>query len=263
MAPESSSRVPRGYRFQASLPAVLLEGDREHSCAALDLSRTGVLLVGEVPSPEGKEVEFSIRSVSGDVQQRFIGRVARIETAGEEGGALRSAVEFLALDLDQKQSLEVLLARVMEGRIPAVLEALRPGAPPQEVRKALESIALAHRIALASRAGPREREFLRQDPHPLALESLARNPNLLAAEARALAGVIHLLTSTLEILASDPRWARDEDIQIAIATHPNVSIPLAERVAAQIDRSALRKMLARPSLHPLIRDKILRRLARG
>jgi hypothetical protein len=262
MGPESSKAIPRGYRFQAGLPAALADGGVERSCTAYNLSRTGVLLVGELPRPVAADVEFRIRTLAGDLERRFVGKIVRVES-GDEPGETRLAVEFLDLDPEQKAALEVLLARVMEGMAPAPLESLRPGAPPHEVRKALDAVPLAQRIALASRAGPRERELLRQDPHPLVLESLARNPNLLLPEARALATVLHLLQSTLEILASDQRWAKDDEIRILIATHPHVPVPLAERLAGEVGKLALRKMLARPSLNEILRSKIVKKLARG
>jgi hypothetical protein len=262
MAPDSSSTTPRGFRFQAGLPAALFAGDEELACRAHNLSRTGVLLVGALPAPSGQEIEFAIRAPVGGLEQRFIGRVARIEE-GSEGGEIRLAVEFLALDLDQKEKLEMLLARVMEGMAPAPLEALRPGSPPHEIRKALESVPLAHRIGLAARAGPREREYLRQDTHPAVLESLARNPNILLAEVRTLLAVIHLPGSTLELIAADQRWSKDEELRILVATHPHVPYPLAERITAGLQGPALKKVLARPSLNAVLRDKIVRRIARG
>lgn len=262
MDPESSKAIPRGYRFHAGLPAVLLEGDAERSCTAHDLSRTGVLLVGEFPRPAGGEVEFIVRSLAGDLEQRFAGRTTRVES-GEKPGELRIALEFLSLGAEQKKSLEVLLARVMEGMAPAPLESLVPGAPSHEVRKVLDAVPVPHRIALAARAGPREREFLRQDGNPQVLEALARNPNLLLAEARALAASAALLPSTLEVLASDPRWSKDEELRIAVASHPRVSVPVAERLIAGLAGPALRKLLARPSLLPTLRDKVVKKLARG
>ena len=85
----------------------------------------------------------------------------------------------------------------------------------------------------------------------------------LLAEARALATVVHVTPSTLEVLATDPRWSQDEEIRIFIATHPQVPIPLAESRAARLEPPALRRILSRPSLNALLRDKIVKRLPRG
>jgi hypothetical protein len=169
----------------------------------------------------------------------------------------------LGLADETRTKLEDLLARCMEAQSPAPLETLLPGAPPHEVRRVLDTIPLPHRIALAAHAGPREREFLRQDQHPQVLESLARNPNLLMAEARVIAANPLLAPSTLDVLAADPRWARDEELRVAVATHPRVPMPLAERIVKDLPQPALRKILHRPSTNPAIREKVVRRLARG
>lgn len=259
MASDSKSSVSRDYRFQAGLPAILEDGGREHECTAHDLSRSGVLLSGAIPRPGTEEVELRIRSQAGDLDGHFIGRVARVE---ENGEGHRLAIEFVALDLEQKELLELLLARVIEGLAPAALEGVRPGAPVSEIRKALEAVPLAHRIALASRGNPRERELLRQDAQPQVLEALARNPNLLQAEARALAASPHLLPPTLEILATDPRWAADDETRILVVAHPRTPLALAERIADGLPPPALRRALTRSSLSQPLRERILKRLAR-
>ena len=262
MSADSRPGVSRGYRFQAGLPAVLEDRGGGLDCTAHDLSRSGVLLVGELPPLATEQVSVRVRSRTGDLEGRFGGRVVRVER-DPDGDVTRLAIEFSALDAPQKELLERLLARVMEGLSPAALESVRPGAPPHEIRKALEAVPLPHRIALAARAGPKEREILRHDPSPQVLEALARNPNLAPAEARALISNAQLLPSTLESLASDPRWTGDAEFRILIATHPRVPFPLAERIVAALPLSMLRPALARPALNPVLRDRIVKRLARG
>ncbi len=262
MPPESSSPTPRGYRFAAGVPASVVAGDQEFPCLAHNLSRTGALLVGTFPPPPGEEIAFVLRTPAGDMDQRFEGRVARLE-AGDEAGELRLAVEFVALDEMQKQVLERMVSRVAEGLSPGALQALRPGATAPEIRKALATVPVPHRIALAGRAGPREREFLRHDTHPAVLEALVRNPNILPSEIRSLLDVIHLQPSTLEAIAADARWSRDEGVRILVGAHPSTPPPLVERVIAGLEPHSLRKLLARASLNPALRDRILKRLARG
>ena len=262
MTSDSSNPTPRGPRFAAGLPAALLTGGREHDCRAHNLSRTGVLLVGAFPPPTGEQVAFALRSPGGDIDHRFTGRVARLEQ-GDDPGELRVAVEFVAVDAEQKRIIELLVARVVEGLAPASLAALRPGSPPQEIRKALGLVSVPHRIALAARAGPREREFLRYDYHPAVLESLARNPNITLVEIRALLEVTQLQPSMLQSVAADPRWSKDEDVRILVATHPQVPFPLAERIISELPLPVLKKVLTRPSLNAVLRDKIVKRHARG
>jgi hypothetical protein len=260
MEPESKSIVSRGFRFPSHLPAVLVDRNGEHSCVAVDLSRTGALLVGELSSRVEQNVEFVVRSLAGDLENRFVGRVVRCGPADERGGT-EIAIEFLDLDPEQKRVLELLIERTKEGLTHDGLDELPTGAPPHVVRQTLLAIPVPHRIALAVRAGPRQRDFLCRDPHPLVLEALAHNPNLLRAEARALASAAHLTQATIEVLAMDPRWSSDDEILIALASHPNVPIPLAERIVQRVHEPALRRLLGRPSLRTALRDKIVHRLA--
>lgn len=244
--------------FQAE---VFLERSR-HPCRAHDLSRHGVLLVGAIPRPDTDQVRVVIRAATGPLQLAVEARVARYESdsAGEDA---RLGLSFDRLDDGDRDRLEALLARLAEVQTAAPLENLRPGATPTEIRKALEAMAVPQRIALATHAGPREREFLRLDSHPTVLDSLARNPNLLVTEARAIASTVHVLSATLEFLAHDPRWSKDPELVLIVASHPHAPLPLAERLALALGVAQMKRLVQRPSLNPLLRDKLLKRIARG
>ena len=248
----------RGTRFAAGLPAVLHLQKNDYECVAYNLSRSGALVVGRfLPNLAGYRVEVTIRYPQGGLSVRLAGRVVRAE---HEEGDDHLALEFMELDAAKQDTLEILLARVIEGHSPAPIEALRPGAPVQEVRRALEQVPLPHRISLATRATPREREFLCQDMHPQVLEALVRNPNLRLPEARALATVPHLQPSTLELLSRDPRWINDEEINCAIVAHPRTPLVLAMKIVDKLKPPAIKKLIQRPGVPPSIRTQLQRRL---
>lgn len=257
MGSGAQGNVPRGARFAAGLPAVLHLPRNDYDCTAHNLSRTGALLSGRFPRLIGYRVEVSFRQLNGRLTVRLPGQVVRARR--EPDGVLNIALEFMELSDERRGVLEALVARLVEGHAPAPLEALRPGTPLAEVRTALEQVPVAHRIAMASRAAPREREFLKSDTHPQVLEALARNPNLRPAEARELAAVPLLQPSTLELLARDPRWARDEEIKLAVVSHPRAPLTLARRVAEGLSPLTLKKLLARPGVPPSIRTQLQRR----
>jgi hypothetical protein len=259
MKPDTRKGVSRGSRFAAGLPATVAVGDREIRCTAHNLSRSGVLLVGPLPIRPGGALEVRLRSPLGDKEVLVRGRVARAEKV-EDGDENRIALSFIELTKEQHDAIEVLVARVVEGQAPAPIRNLKPGAPVEEVLRALDQIPLPHRIALATRAGPKERDFLRQDRHPQVLEALARNPGLLPAEARVLAANREILPTTLELLAADPRWRRDVELKILLASHPRVSLPLAEKIIGKLGTPELRKLIQKPGIHPGLRVILLRRL---
>jgi hypothetical protein len=70
------------------------------------------------------------------------------------------------MDDARRDALEALLARLLETPAVVSLDSLKPGASPQDIKSALEAIPLPQRIALASRAGLKEREHLRLDANP-------------------------------------------------------------------------------------------------
>ncbi len=254
-----NGRPSRGStRFRAAIHAELNVGGTDHDCQVVNLSRTGVLLEGRLPSvPIGERVDCTLHAPVGDLRLTAAARVARAPDAS------RLAIEFQGLDERQRQTLEALINRILEGQGVVPLDDLRPGATEREIREALGKISVPHRISLAARGNPRDREYLRHDSHPQVLEALARNPNLIVPEVRELARSRHITVGVIEVLANDGRWKGDEELRITLATHTRVPVPLAERLLAGLSNAALRRALQRPGLSDLVRDRILRKLTRG
>ena len=119
MGAESKTGVSRGFRFQAGLPAVLRCGEEEYGCTAHDLSRTGVLLVGEVPLPAQTEVVITLRSQAGDLAQKFPGRVARpLGVAGLMSAEQRARFHPLLFeDVQRARRCHDLSKREQHGRL--------------------------------------------------------------------------------------------------------------------------------------------------
>lgn len=219
--------------------------------------------MGALPPPVQERVDLTLKDRSGSHQARLTGRVIRA-TADEASSSMSLAIEFVDMDEVRRDDLEILLARLLEsGAAPGPFDALKPGASPLEVKKVLEGIPLPQRLNLASRAALREREFLRQDTNAAVLDALIRNPNLVLAEARAIAGLPFLSPPSIESLASDSRFLGDEELLIALASHPKIAPPALDRLMTQLKMPQLRRLLARPNLTPALRDRLLKRLSRG
>jgi hypothetical protein len=242
-------------RFAAGLTAILDAGRGDLPCRAENLSRGGVLLTGALPLDAGPNVRVTLTSTAGDLTLEVSGRVCRV-LPDPEGGQHRLGIEFDELGPTDRQVLEDLVARVVEGMSPAAFADLRPGASAAEVREALERVPLAHRVALATRAQSRDREILIQDTNPLVLDALARNPNLTPLDFRALLRVRGLLPRTLQGLARDGKWSGSEEMRILIASHPNTPFADAERLAQTLGPDGRRKLLRRPGVNPALRLKL-------
>lgn len=261
MSGDPGDRHREATRFRAGIHAELEDGGRTITCEAQNISRSGALLVGNLPAPSADTVTFSVRAPTGNLTVRLSGRVVRVEP-NAEGDGLRVALEFVDMDDSRRDAVEVLLSRLLQVPTTRPFDGLKPGATPQDIKKALEAIPLPQRIALSSRAGPADREFLRLDTHPAVLEALARNPNLSVAEARALAASLNLMSGTLDSLANDPRFKGDEELGMALAIHPRVSLFTAEKVTADFKVPQIKKLLAKPSLNQILREKLFRRTQR-
>ena len=262
MSGHHEDAVRRGFRFPAGVSASYVEAGQVIPCAAVNVSRSGALLVvlGSVPSAD--PLELTLQTPNGQLSLTLPARIIRVGP-GPDGDGHEIAVEFVAIDDARRDQLEIFLARLLEAPQPGPLESLRPAAPPLEVKKALEAIPLPQRIALAQRADLRQREYLRQDQHPAVLEAVVRNPNLTLPEARVIASHLALPGSAIDLLAGDPRFRADEELRIALATHPKVPLPIAEKLTADLKPTQIRKLLARPGVNPTLRDKMFKKLTRG
>lgn len=248
-------------RFKASLPARMLQEGRELPCAAHDLSRSGVLLIGELPVPETPDVDLIISTSGSDLELRVTASLVHVQR-GEEGGPTKLGLQFQELTAEQKKTVESMVDRVMEGMAPAAIEALPKTASAGEIRQALSNIPLPHRIMLARRGELKERRIIRHDSSPEVLEALARNPKILLPEILALARMRHISPSTVTTIAEDPRWTGNEELKIILATHPRVIFATAEKIVASLSESALQRIIRKPGLQPGVRNKLMVKLAR-
>lgn len=248
--PPKPNRGPS--RFTAGLPAVLHWDGKDFDCRAVDLSRGGVLLVGDLPSAAGPAVATTLASAAGDLRVKLAAHVRRV-SSDRDGSHIELGLEFGAITGAALDALERLLSRVIEGVAPAALEALPANASPQQVRAALDSVPPAHRAQLAVRGNPREREILMQDTDLNVLDGLARNPNLTPPEIRTLLRNKQLLPRTMQTLARDSRWTSSEELKIAIACHPNTPFPVAKRLIEALTPAGRKKALTQPGLNPTLR----------
>jgi hypothetical protein len=245
----------------AGLPCLLSIPGQDVTCRAHNLSRTGASLAGDIPSFADPEISLSIRSPAGDLRLTAAARVIRRDQDPESRKTVLG-VEFLSIPRDDLPKLEALIARVVEGSSPGALEELPENATRQEVRAALEQVPVPHRTALAARGQPKVRGFLIQDPSPLVIDGLARNPGLLPHELLTILRMPNLLPHTLEALGKDPRWTANEQVMHMVATHRNTPLGVADKIISDMSTSALERVILASDLKPMLRMKTLRRLKR-
>src|SRR5262245_25638856 len=230
----------RRTRAGAGTPAELRIDGTSYPCQAENVSLTGVLLHGSLPSTHARHtaVELTLTAPGADAGLRLSvsGRIVRTEVDATSGGT-RLALEFANLSPEASRTLEALIARA-----------------------ALESMPLPQRIQLASRAQAPERERLMLDPQPAVIDGLVRNPGLVLPELLAILRRPGLLPQTLEWIGRDARWSANDQVRVLVAGHPSTPQPVAESIAAALGGSALELLVRAPGLRSTLRDKLLKRL---
>jgi hypothetical protein len=207
--------------------------------------------------PPGQTVRLTVQSGSGDLTLTLEARVIRI-AGDDKSDDPPMGIEFGPIDDTDRPTLEALISRVVEGVAPASLQNLSAQSSAAEIRRALESISLGHRIALAGRAMPREREMLMHDTQMQVIDALARNPLLLLHEVQSVLRMPCLLPHTLDTLARDPKWKSNESIKVMIATHTNASLALAQRLVDTLGPEGKRKVLQSSGLKPALRIRLVK-----
>lgn len=249
-------------RFRSNLEGTIEVDARESECAVSNLSRTGALVAGKFPPPGSSELWLTVRSPSGDLELRLASKITRT-SINPDNGVCSLGVDFLKVEDEDRPTLEALISRVVEGVSMAGLENLPDNATPQQIHKALEKIPLPHRIQVASRGGPKEREMMMHDTNLQVVDALARNPSLLVHEVLVLLRTRNILPHTLEVIGRDPRWARSEQVQIKVAAHRSTPPPLADSMLSDMPQRSLQKLIRSPDLSPALREKLLRMLPVG
>ena len=254
--------IRKGYRFPAGVPATFQDDGRTVECVAVNVSRSGALLSGTFPVPGSDRLEVTLKTPNGSYSVLLPVRIIRVDSEPSTGES-RLAVEFDGIDAARQDAVEVFLARLLESQPATTLDGIKPGASTLEIKKALEGIPLTQRVTMAQKADTKQRELLRQDTHVAVLDALIRNSNFTVAEARALSASPYLQSGSIDLMANDPRFRNDDELRVALATHPKVSPFTAERLTSGLKPPEIRKLLARPGLSPALRDKLLKKMVRG
>lgn len=149
------------------------------------------------------------------------------------------------------------LARVAAAsRLPIALR----GAAEKILLLRLPELALGERVSLARSATPSVIRGLRGENSPLVARALLENPALRFEEALFMAERPEAPPALLAVLAESTRFARRQDLRLALAAHPSTPPAVALRLVAGLDPGALHALCGSSAAPTLVRVAAERRL---
>lgn len=93
-----------------------------------------------------------------------------------------------------------------------------------------------------------------RDPHPDVIRILLGNPHLTEPDVVRLAAQRPIQAEVLREVCCSPRWMVRRGVRAALVKNPHLPLPLALRLAPQLDRTEQRTIAASPELDARLRE---------
>ncbi len=206
----------RDWRVEARV-----QDDREEACYVYDLLRAGRLITNTpdvLPLPWRGQFLFKLPQHPRPISIQ----VARMDTGAEERLAGRPELQFYIAPPRGPEALIAELETALREVAPASEEEFKSGSATDEHAR-VRAMTHAQRIIFATRAGAAGRSVLMQQPNPLLLLYLCKNPLITLPEAIAIAklpSIDALVADYLtRMLRSNPQWGTNEELRLALATN--------------------------------------------
>jgi hypothetical protein len=127
----------------------------------------------------------------------------------------------------------------------------------------LPELELGEKVSLARVASPSVIRGLRDENSPLVARALLENPSLRFEEVLAMAERPDAPGALLGTLAESARFARRQELRLALAAHPRTPPATALRLVAGLDERSLETLVASAGTPTLVRVAAERRLVQG
>ena len=117
-----------------------------------------------------------------------------------------------------------------------------------------ESMSLGHRKAAAGQGDRRLLERLVNDPHPMVIERLCRNPRIQEGHVLNIATRRPTTAALLETVALTPKWLRNPTVREALAQNPYIPTGVALRLLPTLRPKVLATMPHSSQLHDALKQ---------
>jgi hypothetical protein len=200
---------------------VLLQDDREEACYVYDLMHAGRLITDTpdvLPLPWRGQFLFKLPQHPRPIPIQ----VARMDTGAEERLAGHPELQFYIAPQRGPEGLIAELEAALRDVPPTSEEEFGSGSATDEHTR-VRAMTHAQRIIYATRAGATGRSVLLQQPNPLLLLYLCKNPLITLPEIIAVAKMPSIDALVADYLArmlrSNPQWGANEELRLALATN--------------------------------------------
>ena len=147
---------------------------------------------------------------------------------------------------------------------PAVEDEAVEGASTLDEHVRVRHMTHPQRIIFATRAGQAGRAVLLQQPNPLLLLYLCKNPQITLPEIIQIAKMPSIDALVAEYLAkllrNNPRWAMSEELKLALCTNPKTPGGTALSLLRSLSSPGLRKMLKQGEVRTTVKQAAVRML---
>ncbi|MDH3745295.1 MAG: hypothetical protein OES47_09365 [Acidobacteriota bacterium] len=127
----------------------------------------------------------------------------------------------------------------------------------------IRSMNVNQKTMLARQAGRSERQILLRETSPQVAMALLTNPRLQSKDVVRLVKSTHATAATLQRIAEDARWGKNQEILANVARNPKTPPPLATRLMDRLRTADLRMMAKMSSgMRDIVRRAALREYLR-
>jgi hypothetical protein len=243
---------------------VRLDNDAEEASYVYDLVQSGRLLVenrAHLPLPFRGQFLFKLPSLPRSIPSQ----VGRFEATATETLAGNRGLRLVIACAKGPQELLTELETALREVPPASEEEFKADTSERlDEFSRVQRLTFARKVIYATRAGQSGRAILMQQPSPLLLLYLCKNPLITLLEVIQIAKLPSIDALVAEYIAkllrSNPQWATSEELKVALATNAKTPAGTALSLLTHLSSRSLRQICKKGELRGTLKQAALRLL---
>ena len=241
---------------------IQLETDAEEAAYVYDLLQSGRLLVDDketLPLPFRGPFLFKLPELPRPIPIQ----VARVEPTGADLVAGRAGPRIVVSCQKGPPELLGQLERALRDVPPASAEEFKSAAEEREDEfSRVRQMTFAKRVIYATRAGQTGRTVLLQQPTPMLMLYLCKNPQITMPEVIQIAKMPSIDALVAEYIAKllkgNPQWALSEELKLALVSNAKTPVGTALALMSHLSARSLSALGKVPELRSVLKQAAVR-----